>query len=729
MFNPDQIVPTPKQLTRSDKSIVLGSPGQAACQLTIQCPEDSQALKNSLALLNETFSRLIMAVPGPATAGAKLVLELADPPADLAANPDLLAQGYRLKAQANQVTVTGFGPEGLYFGTRTLTQCLDLTDNLLTIPEIEILDWPDLKTRGHFMESRYGSNLMTLADWQEVIDQMSAIKMNQLAISLYGCWVVQYDGRVSEYLYMPLKAYPELETPVVCRYYSPEAGGWIDEEKPVPMVAEDFFGQLVAYGQTRGVTVFPLVNSFGHNTLLPASYPAVSAKDIDGQPTLTGFCTAEEETYKLLFTIYDEIIDRYLAPSAVDSFHIGLDEVWDQIAANKDDIYKVRSPWCQCPVCRDKSRQDIFIDHLIRLARHLKDRGMKNIYVYSDMLIGHGDSIKEESVEHLVAALQENDLFDLVVVDWWTYSAYADQLMFQTTHPELGLRRTVKPWNGYYHWTVLTDALANISLLAEMGVREKAEGMLSYSAWDMSYDINHLGQADMAWNQAATGSPAKIQQHYAGQHFASRKDEAVKGLELLASAVFNNKQEINPYDLLLAKLSYYFYSYVRENKPYPRLFPGEALATLAPNQAAYAEEISHLGDLAQEASTIFSSLATDPAVNQKMARRLAYEADNIVCLTGDYLALFQMQELAGQKSFDQIKQLAVTRRTARLALMDQLEQVKEAYLLPSHMRNHSIFMQYFTDLAAYLATTAPADVKLDFTDNSHFASQAFWQLR
>jgi len=27
--------------------------------------------------------------------------------------------------------------------------------------------------------------------------------------------------------------------------------------------------------------------------------------------------------------------------------------------------------------------------------------------------------------------------------------------MFQTTHPELGFRRIVKPWNGYYHWKIL----------------------------------------------------------------------------------------------------------------------------------------------------------------------------------------------------------------------------------------------------------------------------------
>ena len=58
---------------------------------------------------------------------------------------------------------------------------------------------------------------------------MASMKQNQLCISVYGCWCVQYDGRVSEYLYLPVKRYPQLKTPVVSRYWSPGRGGWIDE--------------------------------------------------------------------------------------------------------------------------------------------------------------------------------------------------------------------------------------------------------------------------------------------------------------------------------------------------------------------------------------------------------------------------------------------------------------------------------------------------------------------
>lgn len=76
-----------------------------------------------------------------------------------------------------------------------------------------------------------------------------------------------------------------------------------------------------------------------------------------------------------------------------------------------------------------------------------------------------------------------------------------------------------------------------------------------------------------------------------------------------------------------------------------------------------------------------------------------------------------------------IQALAKARKEARLALMILFEETKEEFLMASHMRNHTIFMQYFADLEAYLAKTPCEDVVLDFTDNTHFASEAFWALR
>ena len=73
--------------------------------------------------------------------------------------------------------------------------------------------------------------------------------------------------------------------------------------------------------------------------------------------------------------------------------------------------------------------------------------------------------------------------------------------------------------------------------------------------------------------------------------------------------------------------------------------------------------------------------------------------------------------------------MAAQRKNARLALMAKLEENKEAYLIPSHQRNHSLFMQFFADLEGYLANTPPEQVMLNFEDLSHIASPAFKKLR
>jgi hypothetical protein len=88
-----------------------------------------------------------------------------------------------------------------------------------------------------------------------------------------------------------------------------------------------------------------------------------------------------------------------------------------------------------------------------------------------------------------------------------------------------------------------------------------------------------------------------------------------------------------------------------------------------------------------------------------------------------------MDELARVQNWPEIRQLARARAAANLDLLARLETTKEPFLLASQMRNHSIVFQYFTDLVNYLEHTPEPEVTLDFTDNTHFASERFWQLR
>ena len=744
----DLISPIPQKFEYlAGDDVVLGIPGKAFYSIETNFDKQDELADSAVKLLRDTLSAKLNVCPSFNDGEVKITLSIADAPNE-AVNPE---QSYSILVADNSIAITGFGSSGLYYGVLTLKQCLKLDENQLKLPCMKIEDWPDLKTRGHFMESRYGSNLMTLDDWKHVVDHMAGMKMNQLVVSVYGCWCVQYDGRVSEYLYVPIKKYPKFETPVITRYYSPGKGGWVDSEQLPPMFEEDFFGELIAYGKTKGVTVFPLVNSYGHNTLIPTQYTEVSAKDEKGEPSLTGFCTSNPKTYELLLGIYDEIIDRYLIPNGIDSFHVGLDEVWDGLAHNAQDIFKSRSPWCKCPECSKISRKELYINHAIKLLNHLKGRGMKNIFMYSDMLVGHGVSDIANSAEDMVKALHDNDLINEVVIDWWTYSDFKEKLMYQTTRPELGFRRTVKPWNGYYHWTVLTNPLRNIYLLADIAHKEGVEGMQSYSAWDESYDRNHFCQADYSWNFEGAGTINDITNRYVQRNFGEQYDKARRAFELidLITEQRNEKKEdgspvLSKYGILLSTLSYYFYSYVRAGKPYPRIFPGEVLSIINSDRVNYLREINEIDSMSIEASSLLSEVSADPRCNTKLAKRFLYEVENYRCLAEDYLALFKMMDLADvstnacsdactdeycSSTIQKIKVLALERKLARLALMTCLEETKEEFLMASHMRNHSIFMQFFADFEGYLANTKPEEVKLDFFDMRYFESEAFKKLR
>ena len=153
---------------------VLGAPGKADFGIVNETDVgESPVLASADGLLRETLRRLLNVDPDEARGRVTVTLRL-----DPAAAPDGIPnadQGYCLEIASESVTVTGFGESGLYYGVVTLTQCMALEGGRLSLEACRITDWPDLRTRGHFMESRFGSNLMTLEDWKAVVDHMASL--------------------------------------------------------------------------------------------------------------------------------------------------------------------------------------------------------------------------------------------------------------------------------------------------------------------------------------------------------------------------------------------------------------------------------------------------------------------------------------------------------------------------------------------------------------------------
>ena len=727
----DRIIPVPQQLELQKAAPADLTKGY---RIVAENITGTLAQKAIVRLVEQLETRLGI---GSGEEGVLIHMTMDAAPEDMP-NPD---QGYKIRVQEKAVELTGFGEAGLYYAVTTLLQALE--NGML--PAMTLLDWPALKTRGHFLETRYGTDMMELEDWQEVVDFMVDHKENQLTVSVYGCWQVQFDDRVSEYVFVPFEGYPELETPVIQKYFSPRENKWVEKTTKTPMFEKDFLGKLMAYGKERGVQVIPMMNSFGHNTLIPRMYPEVSALDEEGKPSFTGYCTANPKTYELIFDLYDQIIDRYCVPNGIEAFDIGLDEVRDGKAYLPGDVGNNRSPWCKCPQCRDKTHGQLVIEHAVKLMSHLKEKGMKTVYMYNDMVVDYVSNnaagTLEDRTDQFHAALKEKDLLDVACLDWWAYREKREMFKFTTIHPELGLRSTMKPWNGYYNWAFLVNAVHNNYHISKIANDEKAEGMRSYSTWDGSYHRNCQLQADYAWNHAGTGVPSAATARYVRRYFPNAQGQANAAFLLMEDiGRWRDKKNINTaessrYEVLYSHLCFYEYTYYRAGKEYPRNFPGEMVPRLR-TDCSYVQELQLMRALSDQASALWQQVAESPDCDQTLALRYQYEAENYGMLCRDFLTVAQLDELAQSWNesrdpalLQEIAKLAAAQKQARLSHLAKLEQTKESYLMPGNGRVQCAPMQYFADIEAYLTTTPTEDLKLDFTDMRHAASDRFKSLR
>jgi len=329
----------------------------------------------------------------------------------------------------------------------------------------------------------------------------------------------------------------------------------------------------------------------------------------------------------------------------------------------------------------------------------------------------------------------------VLLLDWWRYSDLKETYDFVIEPDELGLRSFFCPWNGYYIWNLLQHPMRNNQIMAEMNHNAKCgEGIYQYSMWDKSYDRIHDCFADYGWNFVGAGSLEDVTERYVNRHFAPiahKAKHAYKLMELCTESRTAVKNEEHPFQSVVSNknmmdnvLSYYFYCYYRnpDHGAYPRHFPGEALKTVLAQRAAYERAIYSVASMAKEAAVIFEEAALTPGCDSAMARRMAYECRNYQVLVEDWLAFLEIYDLTQNGDQKAIASIARERQNARLSLMTLCEQVKEQWVCKAAtMRNHSVFMQSFADIAAYIESTdAP---QLDLFDITAIMSKENWMIR
>jgi len=179
----------------------------------------------------------------------------------------------------------------------------------------------------------------------------------------------------------------------------------------------------------------------------------------------------------------------------------------------------------------------------------------------------------------------------------------------------------------------------------------------------------------------------------------------------------------------MSMLMYYHqYAGIAKGKPFPRNYLGEALEKVLAMRQDVERCLYTVSALSQEAIAIFDEAAADTRCNQAIAKRMAYECHNYLCICRDWMAILKIYDLCQAGKFKAAAPIARARQEARKALIQNALDSKEYCTVASlTLRNHSIFMQQFADIADYVETND--DPKLDLMNFMPFLSKQSMMLR
>ncbi|MEP7106845.1 MAG: glycoside hydrolase family 20 zincin-like fold domain-containing protein [Ferruginibacter sp.] len=96
----------------------------------------------------------------------------------------LIRQAYHIELRKNQIIIIANAAQGLYYGTQSLLQLLQVQDKQASYPEGELTDWPDMDIRMIYWDDAHHLEKMDVL--KREIKQAAYYKINGFAIKLEG---------------------------------------------------------------------------------------------------------------------------------------------------------------------------------------------------------------------------------------------------------------------------------------------------------------------------------------------------------------------------------------------------------------------------------------------------------------------------------------------------------------------------------------------------------------
>lgn len=430
---------------------------------------------------------------------------------------DTAPEGYELRIEQSGVRIRASTGLGALHAMRTLVDLWD-SDDSSTLPEAEIVDHPTFTVRGVFVESFAGTDRMDLVDWTNFLDRMGQLKLNTVGLSIYGCWDIHHEAERNEYLFTPLKDFPDLKSPQRMVTWDPISEGEVEHCYLPRMFEEDFFGEVARYADKQGIELVPHLGGPGHSTLIPRAVRALSALDERGVPTGYGYCVSSPGARVALTRLVRCLVQQQLVPNRVRRLHVAGDEYYPIRNIDPQDRKRVVSPYCCCVGCGELTPGQMLIEYFIQVGQILAEEGITMVH-WQDTLIREGV---------LDAYLDRVDALGLPrpVIAWWKYND-------PTPIPDATRAEAWScPTTGLASFIFNQDFCLNIESSLRRGYRAGAKGAFAYSSADPSDQMNYAFLAEFAWSIETSGGAAEFAGRWARQICPRDVESASQALSL-----------------------------------------------------------------------------------------------------------------------------------------------------------------------------------------------------
>ena len=251
----------------------------------------------------------------------------------------LAEQAYKLTLTKDGITIMANAPPGLFYGAETLVQLVKVSGANLSLPEAEIVDWPDVEYREVFWDEQ--THLDHLEVLKDAIRRAAFFKINALSLRMNAHF---------EYASAPALVDPYALSPAELQ-------------------------ELTDYGLHYHVQVVPYLDGPAHVNFILERDEYSKLREFPD--TAFEMCSTNPETFELLEGLFQDLMN---ANKGGKYFHLSTDEAWFIGKADNDQCHEAE---------RAKelgSPSKLWAEFTNKTATYLRDHGREVIFWGEDPL-------------------------------------------------------------------------------------------------------------------------------------------------------------------------------------------------------------------------------------------------------------------------------------------------------------------------------------------------------